>query len=162
LTWRVRRAGADDLQSLVALGRANQLLHARLDPRIRPAGPTELGARYAFLLDHGCVLVAEDEDGAAFGLCAGRVEGPGDAATGAILDAFVARSRRRLGALSAMLEPLLAWFEARGVERLAVEWVAANAVSSAAWPALGFEPHYVSGRAELAEVRRRLGARRRG
>ena len=143
------------------MGRANQLLHARLDPRIRPAGPAELSARYAFLLDHGCVLLAEDDDGTAFGLCAGRLEGPGNAATGAILDAFVARSRRRLGALSAMLDLLLAWFEARGVQRLSVEWVAANAVSSAAWPALGFEAHYVSARAEVAEVRRRLAGRGR-
>ncbi|GDX79386.1 hypothetical protein LBMAG42_11970 [Deltaproteobacteria bacterium] len=153
--WRVRRAVADDLGSLTVLGRANQLVHARLDTRIPALGHDEVRRSYLSYLTHGFVVIAEHEDGEAFGLLAARMQHEPPLLH--ICDAFVARSKRRQGVLRAMIALTLPWGERAGATGVTVDWLAMNPVSSEVWVELGFAPIFVTARTGLKELRAKVG-----
>lgn len=153
--WRVRRAGADDLGVLTVLGRANQLVHARLDARIPALGPDEVRRAYLGHLTHGFVVLAEQDDGEAFGLLAARMQHEPPLLH--LFDAFVARSKRRQGVLRAMIALTLPWAEQAGATGVAVDWLATNPVSSEVWVELGFAPIFVTARTGLRELRAKVG-----
>lgn len=153
--WRVRRAGADDLGVLTVLGRANQLVHARLDPRIPALGPDEVRRAYLAHLSHGFVALAEQADGEAFGVLAARMQHEPPLLH--LCDAFVARSQRRKGVLRAMIALTLPWAEQAGASGVTVDWLATNPVSSEVWVELGFAPIFVTARSGLRELKAKLG-----
>jgi GNAT superfamily N-acetyltransferase len=52
---------------------------------------------------------------------------------------FVTPAARRVGVLRALLERAVAWSQDRGLDEMRLHSVAGDAVSEAAWDALGFE-----------------------
>lgn len=144
----IRRASVDDLPAIVARWDELMAAHASLDATLYATADHAPGTYRAFVRRHmgkpgSLVLVAE---------VAGEVRGyllggagrrspiytVGD--VGMIFDLAVAPASRRQGLGRALVDAALAWFDARGLEHVQVNFSMANPSASRFWPALGFEP----------------------
>lgn len=142
----VRQARPDDLATVVALRLS--LLREHRDHAIygRLRGDAAHRARdlFAAQLDSPSeIMFLAERGGQVVGILR-VVESAGSpllhpARYGYVSSVFVTPSARRMGVLRALLDRAVAWCEDRGLDEMRLHSVAGDAVSEAAWDALGFE-----------------------
>jgi GNAT superfamily N-acetyltransferase len=142
----VRQATADDLPTVVAL-RLSLLREHGTHPiygRLRGDAAHRARDLFAAQLDSPSeVMFLAERGGQVVGILR-CVESTGSpllhpARYGYVSSVFVAPTARRAGVLRALLDRAVAWCEDRGLGEMRLHSVAGDAVSEAAWDALGFE-----------------------
>jgi ribosomal protein S18 acetylase RimI-like enzyme len=144
----IRPAAARDLDAVVALWIELTRHHEALDPlfRLRESAEGELRELLRAVLQDpdAHVLLHEPGDGPPDGLCIVRVDRAPpiylETERAEITDLGVRAAVRRRGIGRALAEAALRWVRARGVARVEVRVVAANAAGRAFWRGLGFGP----------------------
>jgi GNAT superfamily N-acetyltransferase len=142
----IRQASADDLPTIVAL-RLSLLREHGDHPiygRLRPDAPQRVRELFAAQLDSSNeVMFLAESGGQTVGILR-CVESTGSPLLyppryGYVSSVFVTPSARRSGVLRALVERATRWCEDRGLNEMRLHSVAGDAVSEAAWDALGFE-----------------------
>ena len=142
----VRQASRDDLSTIVGL-RLSLLKEHGSHPiygRLRTDAPQRARELFAAQLESsGEVMFLAERGGQVVGILR-CVESNGSpllhpARYGYVSSVFVTPSARRAGVLRALLERAVRWCEDRGLDEMRLHSVAGDAVSEAAWDALGFE-----------------------
>jgi GNAT superfamily N-acetyltransferase len=142
----VRQAGPDDLPTVVAL-RLSLLREHSGHPiygRLRGDAAYRAHDLFATQLDSSSeVIFLAERGGQVVGILR-CVESTGSpllhpARYGYVSSVFVTPAARRAGVLRALLDRAVAWCEDRGLGEMRLHSVAGDAVSEAAWDALGFE-----------------------
>lgn len=144
---RLRRAGPHDLEAATELWLRLGDHHAAMDPafaqRHDPGGheaALEIGRR--LLADRDAALFLWDEGGRPLGLCVVRVAHAPEVAVererAEISDLWVEPAARRTGVGRALAEAAIDWIRGRGVPRVTVRVLGANAEAQAFWRALGW------------------------
>jgi GNAT superfamily N-acetyltransferase len=142
----VRQAGPDDLPTVVAL-RLSLLREHSGHPiygRLRGDAAHRAHDLFATQLDSSSeVIFLAERGGQVVGILR-CVESTGSpllhpARYGYVSSVFVTPAARRAGVLRALLDRAVAWCEDRGLGEMRLHSVAGDAVSEAAWDALGFE-----------------------
>jgi len=143
----IRPASARDLHAVLALWIELTRHHEPLDPlfRLRDGAEAELRELLrAALRDPDARVLLHESGGAPDGLCIVRVDRAPpiyrETERAEITDLGVRAAVRRRGIGRALAEEALAWVRARGVGRIEVRVVSANAEGRAFWRALGFAP----------------------
>jgi GNAT superfamily N-acetyltransferase len=142
----VRQAGPDDLATVVALRLSLLREHGGHPIYGRMRGDAAHRARdlFAAQLDSSSeVMFLAERGGQVVGILR-CVESAGSpllhpARYAYVSSVFVTPAARRAGVLRALLGRALAWCEDRGLDEMRLHSVAGDAVSEAAWDALGFE-----------------------
>ena len=143
---RIRQAGPDDLPTVVAL-RLSLLREHGDHPiygRLRADAAHRARELFAAQLDSsGEVMFLAERGGQVVGILR-CVESTGSPLLhpqryGYVSSVFVTPSARRSGVLRALVERAVRWCEDRGLDEMRLHSVAGDAVSEAAWDALGFE-----------------------
>lgn len=147
-TPTIRRATIADLPAIVDRWTELMAAHTDLDPVLYGTADHAPGTYRAFVRRHlgktnAIVLVAE-RDGA---ICGYLLGGQGRRSpiyavgvVGMIFDLAVQPQARRLGVGRALVDAAFAWFDARGLSHVQVNFSTCNPSASAFWPALGFQP----------------------
>jgi len=142
----VRQAGPDDLATVVAL-RLSLLREHGAHPiygRLRADAAQRARDLFAAQLDSPSeVIFLAEQAGEVVGILR-CVESTGSpllhpARYGYVSSVFVTPRVRRSGVLRALLERAVGWCEDRGLGEMRLHSVAGDAVSEAAWDALGFK-----------------------
>lgn len=142
----VRPAGPKDLSTVIAL-RLSLLREHGDHPiygRLRGDAANRARDLFAAQLDSPSeVMFLAERGGQVVGILR-VVESAGSpllhpARYGYVSSVFVTPSARRSGVLRALLDRAVAWCEDRGLEEMRLHSVAGDAVSEAAWDAVGFE-----------------------
>lgn len=142
----VRQAGPRDLSTVVAL-RLSLLREHGDHPiygRLRTDAANRARDLFAAQLDSPTEVMFLAERGSQVVGILRVVESAGSpllhpARYGYVSSVFVTPSARRSGVLRALLDRAVAWCEDRGLEEMRLHSVAGDAVSEAAWDAVGFE-----------------------
>ena len=142
----VRQAGPDDLATVVALRLSLLREHGSHPIYGRLRGDAAHRARDLFgaqLDSPSEVMFLAERGGQVVGILR-CVESTGSpllhpARYGYVSSVFVTPAARRAGVLRALLDRAVAWCEDRGLDEMRLHSVAGDAVSEAAWDALGFE-----------------------
>ncbi len=145
---RIRPAAERDLDAVVALWIELTRHHEPLDPlfRLREGARGELRELLRAVLHDpdAHVLLHDPGAGPPDGLCIVRVDRAPpiyrETERAEITDLGVRPAVRRRGIGRALAQAALAWVQARGVRRVEVRVVAANAEGRAFWRGLGFAP----------------------
>jgi ribosomal protein S18 acetylase RimI-like enzyme len=163
--WEVRTAIDADLDDLTAmrLKLADHMAQANQDLLpMSEAGVAAIGERYREALgDPGThIAVARvHATRALVGMAMGRIVHRDDlipAELGRVDDVWVDPDYRRQGISRALLRPLLAFFERKGVELLMLEYTVGNAEAEAIWTQLGFRPLSVMAHGTVGDVRSKI------
>jgi GNAT superfamily N-acetyltransferase len=142
----IRQAGPEDLSTVVAL-RLSLLREHRdhaIYGRLRADAARRARELFAAQLDSsGEVMFLAERGGQVVGILR-CVESTGSPLLhpqryGYVSSVFVTPSARRSGVLRALVERAVRWCEDRGLDEMRLHSVAGDAVSEAAWDALGFE-----------------------
>jgi GNAT superfamily N-acetyltransferase len=142
----VRQAGPEDLATVVALRLSLLREHSNHPIYGRLRGDAAHRARdlFAAQLDSPTeVMFLAERGGQVVGILR-VVESAGSpllhpARYGYVSSVFVTPSARRGGVLRALLDRAVAWCEDRGLDEMRLHSVAGDAVSEAAWDAVGFQ-----------------------
>jgi GNAT superfamily N-acetyltransferase len=146
LAVTVRQAGAEDLGTVVAL-RLSLLREHSSHPiygRLRADAAHRARDLFAAQLDSpNEIMFLAERAGQVVGILR-CIESTGSpllhpARYGYVSSVFVTPAARRAGVLRALLDRAVAWCEDRGLAEMRLHSVAGDAVSEAAWDALGFE-----------------------
>jgi GNAT superfamily N-acetyltransferase len=142
----IRRASRDDLPTVVALRLALLREHGEhpIYGRLRADAAQRARELFAAQLDSSSEVMFLAERGRRpVGIlrCVDSTGSPLLHPTryGYVSSVFVTPDARRGGVLRALLERAVRWCEERGLEEMRLHSVAGDAVSEAAWDALGFE-----------------------
>jgi GNAT superfamily N-acetyltransferase len=143
---RVRQASREDLATVVALRLSLLREHADhpIYGRLRTDAANRARELFAAQLESsGEVMVLAERGGQVVGILR-CVESTGSpllhpARYGYVSSVFVTPSARRTGVLRALLDRATRWCEDRGLGEMRLHSVAGDAVSEAAWDALGFD-----------------------
>lgn len=142
----VRRAGADDLDALVALWIEVTAHHASLDPlfTLRADARPEIERLIrSQLRDPEAAIFVVDSEAGPTGFCCVRVDRAPpileETQRSEITDLGVRPDARRLGLGRALAGAALDWAAVRGTERVEVRVASRNAEGQAFWRALGFD-----------------------
>lgn len=144
----IRRATVADLPAIVARWVELMAAHAPLDGDLFATAGHAPGTYRAFVRRHmgktSSIVLVADVDGEIAGYLLGGKgrRGPTYAIgeVGMIFDLAVAPGARRTGIGRALVDAALAWFDARGLSHVQVNFSLSNPSASQFWPALGFEP----------------------
>ncbi len=146
MTVRVRAAGPDDLETVVAMRLA--LLHENADHpiygRLHPEAEERAHDLFAQQLRAaGETMFLAEEDGAVVGILR-CVESYGSPLLlppryGYVSSVYVVPSRRRRGVLRMLLAAAEQWCRGRSLPEMRLHNVADDPVANAAWTAMGFE-----------------------
>jgi GNAT superfamily N-acetyltransferase len=136
----------DDLPTVVALRLSLLREHGNhpIYGRIRSDAPDRARELFAVQLDSpGEVMFLAERDAKVVGILR-CIESTGSpllhpARYGYVSSVFVTADARRTGVLHALVERATAWCAERGLGEMRLHSVAGDAVSEAAWDALGFE-----------------------
>ena len=141
-----REASPDDLSTVVALRLALLREHGGhpIYGRLRPDASQRARELFAAQLDSaGEVMFLAETGGRVVGIlrCVESIGSPllDPPRYGYVSSVFVLPDARRGGVLRALLEHAVRWCEDRGLAEMRLHSVAGDAVSEAAWDALGFE-----------------------
>jgi GNAT superfamily N-acetyltransferase len=142
----VRQASPDDLPTVVALRLSLLREHSghAIYGRLRTDAAQRARDLFAAQLDSPSeVIFLAERAGQVVGILR-CVESTGSpllhpARYGYVSSVFVTPAARRTGVLHALLDRAVAWCEDRGLGEMRLHSVAGDAVSEAAWDALGFE-----------------------
>jgi GNAT superfamily N-acetyltransferase len=142
----IRQAGPDDLETVVNL-RLSLLREHGDHPiygRIRSDAPSRARELFAGQLDSaGEAMFLAERDGVVVGILR-CIESSGSpllhpARYGYVSSVFVRPEARRSGVLHALVQRAVEWCGERGLAEMRLHSVAGDAVSEAAWGALGFD-----------------------
>ncbi len=146
-TDAVRPAGPRDLDRVAALWTAITDHHRHLDPlfRMRPGGDAELAKLLrSFHRDPDSAIFVYDDQGDIPGMCMVRIErAPAileEVERAEISDLGVLEGERRRGIARVLVEAVLVWLRAAGIERVEIQLARGNAEGQAFWHSQGFAP----------------------
>jgi GNAT superfamily N-acetyltransferase len=142
----VRPASREDLATVVALRLSLLREHGKhpIYGRLRADASQRARELFAAQLESvGEIMLLAERGGQIVGILR-CVESTGSpllhpARYGYVSSVYVAPAARRAGVLRALLERAVLWCEERGLDEMRLHSVAGDAVSEAAWDALGFE-----------------------
>jgi GNAT superfamily N-acetyltransferase len=142
----IRQASREDLPTIVALRLSLLREHARhpIYGRLRADAAHRARELFGAQLDSSSeVMFLAERAGQVVGILR-CVESTGSPLLdppryGYVSSVFVTPSARRAGVLRALVERAVRWCEDRGLDEMRLHSVAGDAVSEAAWDALGFE-----------------------
>lgn len=141
----LRRAGTRDVGPVAQLWISLTEHHAREDPlyALRPGAEQEVRRLLlATLRDEDAAIWLAEQDGAAQGFCAARIDAAppihDETLRAEITDLWVEPSARRRGLGRALVETALAWVAEQEVARVEVRVATRNAEGQGFWRALGF------------------------
>jgi GNAT superfamily N-acetyltransferase len=152
MTIRIRKSRPDDAPVLADLWHEMATFHAKLDPYWRIRRDCEKG--YVPYVEEvakskdKAVFVAHD-DGKLVGFVLLHLESRArvfvEKEHGLIVDLAVTEGYRRCGIGERLVSRAVRWFKSRGVATMEVRFATANALSTAFWHKMGFEPYLVTG-----------------
>ena len=143
---QVRVASPDDVDALVRLWQDLATSHEKLDPRFKLAGNARATWREHILSVMGnqdCRVLVGVVDGVVVGYINGSIRRGSpiflNRTYGNVDDLYVARSHRRLGIATRLIEELLDWFGSRGITMYQTSFSVRNPEAEAFWRSVGFQ-----------------------
>ena len=142
----IRAARPDDIDGLVDLWKELAKTHERLDSRFKLVEKAEDIWRkhiLSVISNQDCRVLVAVEAGALVGYINGVIGSMSpiflQRAHGNIDDLYVAKTHRRRGIATKLLEELLGWFCSRGITRYQTSFSVRNPEAEAFWRSAGFQ-----------------------
>jgi ribosomal protein S18 acetylase RimI-like enzyme len=160
----VRRASAEDAESLANLRLALQKHLLEANPNLWQLGPKRIRDQAAIYRkaveeQNKRIVLVETSEGEAVGMAIGSICDHAEYVperSGKIDDLWVAPGHRRCGLAKLIIGDLLGFFRDHEVQAVVLDYAVGNAEADALWLALGLRPTLVIATSTVSEIESRL------